>query len=84
MSTLKSVREAQDMTVQELADKAMVKASTIEGIEAGTERASFSTSLKLARALGVDVKSIQEFSGLFGSGGSGSSVDPLLGPRVGP
>ena len=83
MSNLKSVREAQNMTVAALADKAMVKSATIEGIEAGTERASFSTSLKLARALGVDVKSIQEFSSLFGSG-SGSGADPLLGPRVGP
>jgi transcriptional regulator with XRE-family HTH domain len=83
MSNLKSIREEQGLSVEDLSQRANVTVETIDGIEAGTKPASFSTSLKLARALGVDVKSIQEFTPLFGSA-SGAGVEPLLGPKVGP
>jgi len=83
MNNLKAIREDKGLSVEELSQQANVTVDTIEGIESGATRASFSTALKLARALEVDVKSIQEFTALFG-GPSGPGVEPLLGPRVGP
>ncbi len=83
MTRLQLAREQQNLTIDDLAAVAQVDAQTIELIESGEERASFTTSLKLARALGVDINSIAEFRIAMG-GPLGPSVQPLLGPKVGP
>ncbi|CAN5510446.1 hypothetical protein BH23CHL4_BH23CHL4_16830 [soil metagenome] len=81
MTSLQAVRESQQLSIDELAALARVDAQTITMIESGEERASFSTAMKLARALNVDVNSILEFRTSFG-GPLGPSLQPLLGPKV--
>lgn len=81
MTSLQSVRESQQLSIDELAALARVDAQTITMIESGDERPSFTTALKLARALNVDVNSILEFATVHG-GPLGPSVQPLLGPKV--
>jgi len=81
MIGLKTAREQQNLSIDELAALARVDAQTITMIENGEERPSFSTAAKLARALNVDVASIREFVVAF-SGPLGPSVQPLLGPKV--
>ncbi|CAN5653400.1 hypothetical protein BH23CHL5_BH23CHL5_26140 [soil metagenome] len=83
MTRLQVVREQQNLTIDDLAAVAQVDAQTIAMIESGEERASFTTALKLARALGVDANSITEFK-ISTGGPLGPSVQPLLGPKVGP
>lgn len=83
MTSLQQAREDKNLTVEELAEASRVEVDTITAIEAGDERPSFSTALKIAGALEIDVKEIVELSSVFGSP-FGSSVEPLLGPRVGP
>ena len=56
---IKEMREAQDMTQEELSEKSGISRVTISGLENGTERNTTSkTLLKIARALGCTVDQI--------------------------
>lgn len=56
---IKEMREAKDMTQEELAEKSGVSRVTISGLENGTERNTTSKTLvKIARALDCTVEQI--------------------------
>lgn len=81
MISLKTAREQQGLTIDDLAALSGVSAAKIAAIEAGEERATFTEAAKISRALGVTIKSISEFSVIQG-GAFGRAVQPLLGPKV--
>ena len=63
LDRLRRVRESQFMTQQDLAEKASLTVSTISRLESGKEEARFSTTKKLAAALGVEPGELVEDGG---------------------
>lgn len=62
MAKLKSLREQQVLSLQELADKAGVSKNTVWNIEHGKNRAYPRTIRKLATALGVEPQELVKAS----------------------
>jgi transcriptional regulator with XRE-family HTH domain len=50
---LQRIREEQELTVEELAEKSEISVTTIRAVESGAREARMDTVAKLARALGL-------------------------------
>jgi transcriptional regulator with XRE-family HTH domain len=57
---LRALREAADMTQQDLADRVGVRWESVSRWERGTREPAWSDVLKLAEALGVDCTAFQQ------------------------